>query len=314
MPPAPDINSVPVEILAKILLSGMPTKYMSLVSKEWFMIVRHALFRRTIIPITLARGGITFLRAAVQPTISSIPGSALCNFISQMSIQLPPHRLGPRWTTLWQMFEVALPTLTRMEEITFYFRHKGMPMHAIVGLVPRFPLSLRTVRMSPVRDECYDMFASSGNGRLDPADHESMSLPWNMACWPSQLSSLRGVEHLILVTNMPVAWPPLRAREREVLREWTADLLSTRSALRTISILHLDDRQWYPKPRHVHSRGRYLSMMSADVAGTADMGDIISEEELLWLDVGGTWMTVYDKWAREAEEYVYTQADSPEWQ
>lgn len=152
-----NIYSMPAEILAKILLCGRPTKEMALVCRDWFMTVRRELFRRTTFRLSVRRAGISFLRGAVQPTISSLPGSTMANIISNICIKLPPQRLGQHWNTLWQLFGATLPLLTRLEEVTFYFRHEGKPMHTIIALVPRFPTSLRTVRLSPQQDETYDM-------------------------------------------------------------------------------------------------------------------------------------------------------------
>ena len=155
-------------------------------------------------------------------------------------------------------------------------------------------------------------FATS-NQRLDPMNHQAASLPWNHASWPSQLASLGKVEQLVLVTNMPVVWPPVPAKEREVMGTWTADVESAGSNLKMISVLYLDDRQWYPQPRFRYSYGRYTTMLQAgplppplqgaDLATERELGNIISEDTLIWTKVGNRWLTELEKVMFDVEQY-----------
>lgn len=147
---------MPTEILAEILVQWGVNRVMALVCKDWFLVVRRALFRHSSIRITRRKGGLSFLRAAVRPTIPSLPSSALAAVISKIDFKLPPEIPGPRWQDLWQLFVSALPMLVRLEELTFHFRHKGRPMDVIIPLIGRCSDTVHTLRLVPVREEYYD--------------------------------------------------------------------------------------------------------------------------------------------------------------
>lgn len=317
------INGMPTEILAEILVKWGATRVMALVCKDWFVIVRRALFEQSTVYITHRAGGISFLRAAIRPTILSLPGSALVSVICKINFQLPPEIPGPRWQVLWQLFATALPMLVRLEEMTLYFRHKGRLMDVITPLIERLSSTVKTLRLVPVREEYYDVvrascsdlircidshsqFCNVGNMRINPLDHRAAWLPWNLASWPFQLASLGPVKHLIIVTNMPVVWPPVPSEERRVISAWTAHLSSPKSNLQTIRIQYLDGRVRYPRPCVIYAHGRYVEMLRVELmSGYLQVQDVIteivedgmlSEDELSWCVTGNRWCTEQETW------------------
>ncbi|KAF7980411.1 hypothetical protein HWV62_38228 [Athelia sp. TMB] len=293
------INRMPTEVVSAILLIRPATLHVALVCKWWYMLVRLDLCSRAQIFISPGGRGLSLLRRIMKPTIASLPPSMFVNVLGNIGITLPPKRRGARWDALWKLLESTLPHMVRLKEITFWFRHKALPMDAIVTLAPGFAQTVKTIRLAPVREEWYDQHRAMHSRCLDPLDYGNIHLPWNVSRWPDQLASLGPVEHLIIVTNIPTVWPPVPGEERTVMNRWTSKLVSSGSKLESIKIQYHNEKIRYTEPRWQLSSGRYLKLLSMlptpscmegkDYHAMRRSGEIISEEELVWIKTQDGW-------------------------
>ncbi|KAF7978620.1 hypothetical protein HWV62_45101 [Athelia sp. TMB] len=220
------------------------------------------------------------------PTVPSLPLSMFANVLRSIRIALPPAQSGTRWCALWKLFEETLPHLVRLIEITFYFRHKEQLMSAIMPLVPHFARTVTTIRMVPVAAEAYCDYAPSNSRCANPLDWANDQLPWLSSRWPQQLAALGPVQHFVLVTNIPVVWPPVPEEEVVVMRRWTSQLISAKSKLQSIKIKYFDDdHNRYPWASRIKLMDRKRPLRDAggvgdDIRGRAALDDDESRMEL----------------------------------
>ncbi|KAF7981292.1 hypothetical protein HWV62_34207 [Athelia sp. TMB] len=148
------------------------------------------------------------------------------------------------------------------------------------------------MRLAPVRAEWYDEYP-------DPMDYANDRLPWNNSRWPDQLAALGPVEHLVIVINIPPVWPPVPDEEEAVMSRWTSKLISTGSNLDSIKIQYHNEQIRYTRSRWELSYGRYINLLlklplppyleGRNFHAMRYEGEIISEEELLWVRTSGGW-------------------------
>ncbi|KAF7983523.1 hypothetical protein HWV62_21072 [Athelia sp. TMB] len=169
---------------------------------------------------------------------------------------------------------------------------------------------VKTMRLIPVEEERYYQY----NPRFDILDHASFKFPWAEAAWPEHLAALGPVEHFIIVTPMPVAWPPTPAEERITIKRWTAALSESKSKLCAISVLFRDDQEPFLSAGYARGSHRYIFMLEAeepepyfqgvDLARVEAYGGIISDNELRWVKMGERWSSV------ELESFAMFEARS----